>query len=222
MTPQASAFRNPPHDPAAVARAILSDSSRYHLALSHVRVRPKSWLQNGFEWVRDRYDALVHALAAHVHVSRTESFALGGLVIAVLAVVMGVAAFRLLRELNPETVRPARTNAIESGPDARALYARSLRAAQAGQFARATTLLFAAAVAGLDLRGTLRGDPSATVGEFRRALRARDATLLPKFDAIARPFTAAAYAERSIDEAEWTSARAAFAQLVAEVPGDAE
>ncbi len=214
MTPAA-------HDPAALARAILADSSRYHLALNHARARPKSWLQLAFEWVRDRYEALMHALTAHVHVSGTASMISGALIIAALACVLGLAAFRLLRELNPETRIAARTRAIENRPDAHALYARSLQAAQERQFARATMLLYAAAVAGLDLRGTLQGDPSATVGEFRRTLRALDATLLPQFDAIALPFAAAAYAERSIDEAEWKRARAAFAQLLTEVAGNA-
>jgi hypothetical protein len=71
-------------------------------------------------------------------------------------------------------------------------------------------LLFAATVVALDLRGVVTEDPSATVGDLRRALRSRQTELVPPFDAVAAPFVASAYAERAVEPADWERAHAAF------------
>ena len=91
---------------------------------------------------------------------------------------------------------------LELGRNARALYVQACTLAAGGNYAQAARLLFVAAVTALDLRGLMRDDASATVGELRRALRARDGALVPPFDEIAGPFVTAAYAERDVVAAE--------------------
>lgn len=205
----------PAHDPSALARAIVA-GARFHLGVQHVRPRPKSWLAIAWDWVRDRYSALIDAFNAHVHVSHAAGIVTGDLALAAIAALLVVVAVRLLRELVPGNRAGSHGVAIDPLPDAFAVYDRSVRAAAAGEYARAIALLFNATVAALGLRGVVSGDASATVGEFERTLSARGPALAAPFETIARAFTAAAYAQTPIGEAEWTRARDAFARLLRE------
>ena len=54
---------------------------------------------------------------------------------------------------------------------------------------------------------------SATVGDVRRDLRGRQATLMPQFDTVAAPFVRRAYAERAIGVQDWNRAQASFIAL---------
>jgi hypothetical protein len=82
-----------------------------------------------------------------------------------------------------------------------------------GEYGTAALLLFGATVALLDGRGAVAASRSATVGDLRRELRARDAPLVAAFDAVAAPFVEKAYAERRVDEPQWHRARDAFVVL---------
>jgi hypothetical protein len=98
-------------------------------------------------------------------------------------------------------------------PSPRALYQQACDAANRRDYGNAALLLFAATVALLDRQGAVEADRSATVGDFRRALRTRNAALIPSFDAVAAPFVQRAYAERAVGEAQWQTARSAFESL---------
>ena len=65
----------------------------------------------------------------------------------------------------------------------------------------------------LDLRGVVHDDPSATVNDLRRALRARNAAAEGPFVDIARAFSSAAYAEERLDEPALNAAREAYDRL---------
>ncbi len=214
MTPYAVP-PSPPVDPKTLARTILSDTRRYQLTRPHAVPHAESWLERVLDWVNGFWERLIRALAAHVHVSKGAGLTIGHVVLALFAVAFVVLAARLLAPLLSGTGSAAAPGgATETSPDANALYRSSLDAAARGDLARAAALLFASAVAALDLRGVVREDAGTTVGEFRRELRARDARLLPAFDEIARPFTAAAYAERRITREEWEGGRRALLALL--------
>jgi hypothetical protein len=108
--------------------------------------------------------------------------------------------------------------ALTERADAQALYAQALTSAERGEYAAAARWLFRAMLALLDLRGSVRDDLSATVGELRRRLRDREGTSVPAFDAVASAFVAGTYAERPLDAAQWERARKAYADLARETP----
>ena len=102
---------------------------------------------------------------------------------------------------------------MEETPAPTALYRLACAAASRADYGGAALLLFAATVALLDREGAVDGSSSATVGDLRRELRARNAALIGAFDTVAGPFVQKAYAERAIDEPQWDRARHAFVTL---------
>jgi len=211
-----SAVREPPRDPGTLARTILSDTSRYHLARVQMAKRPKNWLERAWDWIALQWSRLLRALFSKVRVPARASTAIGDAVEFVFIALLVLAFAKIFRVLRWRANARAPLAPGSEIPDARALYDRSLAAAADGVLTHAIELLFAAAVATLDRRGLTRYAPSSTVGDFRRDLRARDASLVGTFDAIAAPFTAAVYAERPPNEADWARARAAFLLLQTE------
>jgi hypothetical protein len=59
----------------------------------------------------------------------------------------------------------------------------------------------------------LRDDRSATVGDFRRALRDREEALTPSFDAVSSAYVVAAYAREPVNASQWERAREAYVSL---------
>lgn len=208
-------MKQPPHDIVRAVRQELAWPGRYHLHVT--RGVQRSWLQIAFQWLWDRWVELQHAIAARLHVGPTGATLLGdGLILAAVVLFAYVAA-RLLMTIQAEHLQAVEAHEIGSQRSAHLLARAAADAAQNGDYARAIRLLFAAAVTLLDLRGVVRDDASATVNELRRALHARSAGADEPFLAIARAYTAAAYAEERIDEDAWTGAQAAYARLSAAV-----
>ena len=136
--------------------------------------------------------------------------AIGDILIGFAVLALVFAVIRLLAEFQIDRRRAAAVEALNPARDARKLYERATAAALRGDLTAASRLLFAAAVVALDLRGVVAEDPSATVGDLRRALRSRQNELVPPFDAVAAPFVASTYAERAVEAADWERAHAAF------------
>jgi hypothetical protein len=165
---------------------------------------------------------LIDAFSHHVHVAPNVSIAFGDLLIAIAVGVVAVVAIRLALGIARDQNRSAGgARTLPQRTDADALYARSVRAAQEGDFGEAASLLFRAALAALDLRGVLHDDPSRTVNETRAAVRVHAPQCVSSFDTIARAFTAAFYADEPISPEQWDAARKAFAQLTMQVRADA-
>ena len=194
-------------------RAELATPGRYHLA--QMRAVHRSWLQIALQWLSDRYADLLHALQSRLHVGSNAVSAFGDVIVIACIIVLGVVGARLLIALQVERAR--RSSAIAIGPprSAHAIARAAGEAATSGDYPRASRLLFAAAVTLLDLRGVLHDDPSATVNDLRRALRARNASAEAPFVEIARAFSAAAYAEQHLDASAWETARSAYERLSA-------
>jgi len=108
---------------------------------------------------------------------------------------------------------------LSESPDPGALYELSRQAAELGDYRAAVALLFAAAMRRLERLGFAREDPSRTVNEWRRELRGTQPAVLPAFDAIARPFVAAYYAETPVERGQWMEAHDAFIALPVERAG---
>lgn len=199
----------------ALAQRELSVPGRYQLATPVVApVRGEPWWLRAWAAVRDWWSKLWRALFAHAHLGRQTTIAIGDVLIALVALVLIVVALRLVRDLQLERSRANRNaQPLVELPDAQTLYRRACDAAARGDYGGAALLLFAATIALLDKRGAIALTSSATVGELRRDLRARDAALLEPFDTVAAPFVQRAYADRPITPVEWEHAQQAFETL---------
>lgn len=209
----------PPIDPHTLARRIVAEP-RFRIAV--VRPKPKTWWDVFTQWLGDRWHQLLDAFSHHVHVGPKVSVAIGDVLIALAIGIVVVAGIRLALGMTRDRERSAlRSRALPQSAGAQDLYARSLRAAERADYVAAATLLFRAALAALDLQGTVHDDPSRTVNECRAAVRAFAPACVAPFDIIARTFTDALYADAPVSIEQWSTARNAFAQLSAQVPADA-
>jgi len=154
----------------------------------------------------------MHALFGRVHIGAPGP-AIGDVLLIALVLVVIVVLVRLL--MGAVRIGTAKTAyaAAQNAPDAGVLHELSLTAAARGDYSLAIVLLFRAALAALDVQGVVHDEPSRTVNECRRAVRAKAPPLAEAFDAIARPFTAVLYAEQPVTEGQWRSALQAFARF---------
>lgn len=201
----------------AAAAAELAHHGRYHLTPPKTAARQKSLWERAMDWIGKQWDRLWNALFGKVKVSQNERGAFGDLALAIVLLALIVAIVRLLAGVQIERAARRGGSHEELGAQrsARALYWEAVALADRGDYGHAVRVLFMAAVTALDLRGVVRDDAGATVGELRRELRARDARLAEPFDRVANPFVTAAYAESPIGDAEWQRARDAYADLTA-------
>lgn len=93
------------------------------------------------------------------------------------------------------------------------LHAAAVSAARDGAYARAIALLFHASLLQLDRTRSVQYDAARTPGEYRRLVRAKAPPIASDFDALARVFTLAAFADARVDEADWTAARSSYRSL---------
>lgn len=204
----------PRADLQALAQRELSAPSYRLKAPVVATVRGEPWWLRAWDAFSDWWSKLWRTLFAHARLGRRTTLAIGDLLIALVALVLIVVAFRLVRELQIERSRANRNaQPLTELPDAATLHRRACEAAARADYGAAALLLFAATIALLDKRGAIALTSSATVGELRRDLRTRDAALLEPFDTVAAPFVQRAYADRHITLDEWASARKAFEAL---------
>ncbi len=204
----------------ALVRRELSVPGRYRLA-APATAQP-SWWAAAWAWAAERWSAFWHAVFGRVHVGKETAATLGDVLLAIVALVLVVTAVRLLRNLH--IARAARSGArselLGDALSSRVLYDRACEAGSRGDYATAALLLFRATVLLLDRNGALAADDSATVGDVRRELRARNAALLAPFDDVAMPFVQTAYAERPPEEPQWRDARTAYILLASQYHPD--
>ncbi|MBV8155681.1 MAG: hypothetical protein JO029_11290 [Candidatus Eremiobacteraeota bacterium] len=195
----------------ALAARELSDGARYRRKNVAPQPPPNPpWWQRALAWLGERWNEFWRLVFGRVHVGSRTTAAIGDVVLAVAILAFIYGATRLLVGMGYRRSRAAASRAIEAAPDAAALYARACDAAAQGDYAHATRLLFRSTLTLLDLRGAVRDDASATVGDVRRSLRRSDASIVPSFDAVAAAFVAGTYAERPIGAQEWYRARDAY------------
>lgn len=209
----------PPIDPRELARKIVAEP-RFRVTV--VRPKPKTWWDVLMQWLGDRWHQLIDAFSRHVHVAPRVSVAIGDILIALAVLIVIAFGIRLGLGIAREQREPAaRSRALPHNPDAQSLYAESRRAADRGDYTAATSLLFRAALAALDLQGIVHDDPSRTVNECRAAVRECAPQSTAAFDTIARAFTAALYADAPVSAQQWSAARGAFVELASHGRADA-
>lgn len=202
----------PPHDPAALARDILTQP-RFRVQAPAAR----TWWDVLRHWLGERWNQLVDAFSQHVHIGARTSVAFGDVLIAVIVALIVAVAARMLIGIAREGTAAARGAAapLDAALDPAALHDAALRAAARGAYAAAIAHEFRAALATLDARGVLRDDPARTVNECRRDVRARAPRIAGAFESMARAFTAAVYAEDRIDAGVWSEVERAYAAFTA-------
>ncbi|MGB6517891.1 MAG: hypothetical protein WBE79_05210 [Candidatus Cybelea sp.] len=192
----------------------LAVPGRYRLASPPAAVSEPWWMRV-WEWLSQRWQRLWNAIFARVHVGRAAAASIGDVLLVLLGLLLIFVVVRLLMNFHlARSTALLESTPLEGRPSPRALYKEACSAANRGDYGGAAVLLFAATVALLDRQGTVEAARSATVGDFRRALRRRNAALIPSFDAVAAPFVQRAYAERAVDELQWRRAREAFESLL--------
>lgn len=203
--------RHPPLDPKTLAHTILSEK-RFRVTIPTTH---RSVLEIVWDWLRDLWSRLADAFFSHVHIGNRAGVTIGFVVetLLVAAVIFMIVrlAFGAVRDARHPRSAPA--HPLAERPEPQVLYAQSRRAAAQGDYRAAIALIFQAALLRLERLGLVREDPSRTVNECRRSVAAREPAVAPVFDAIARPFTAAFYAELPVVQAQWRAAHDAYITL---------
>lgn len=195
--------------------AELSVPGRYQLRVAAgAAPQPKTWWEQLLSWLGDRWNALMRALFGRAHINPQAAAFIGDLIIALLLLAVAAAAIRVLVVYGRRGQPAASVRALTPAADAATLYAMASQRADRAEYTAAGQLLFRATLALLDVRGAVRDDASATVGEIRRRIGARD--VVGAFDAVAAMFVAGTYAERPLDAAQWERARDAYLSLARE------
>jgi len=215
MVPRGRA--DPVPDLGALAQRELATPGRYQLAQRNLAT-PEPWWSRIWAWIAGRWQKLWDGLFSRVHVGREAAASLGDALLAIVALILLITIVSLVRNIQIARAESskARAEPLGDAPSTAELYRRACDAASGGDYGAAALLLFAATVALLDSKGALAASRSATVGDLRRQLRARDANLVERFDAVAAPFVQRAYAERAIGEPQWNRARFAYQELLTE------
>jgi hypothetical protein len=202
-----------PPDLRVLAERELAVPGRYRLA-SSAAVVSEPWWMRAWEWFSERWQRLWNAIFARVHVGRAAAASIGDVLLVLVGLLLIFVVVRLLMNFHlARSTALVESTPLEGRPSPRALYKEACNAASRGDYGGAAVLLFAATIALLDRQGAVEAARSATIGDFRRALRRRNAALIPSFDAVAAPFAQRAYAERAVDELQWGHAREAFESL---------
>jgi hypothetical protein len=197
----------------ALADRELATRGRYQLS-KPIQTFNEPWWLRAWRWVLDRWQRFWNAIFGRVHVGKEQAASIGDVLLVAVGLLLIVVLIRLLRNLRiAGSQARMRAEPLTESPTPRALYKQACEAASDGDYGGAALLLFAATVALLDRQGAIHLTSSATVGDLRRTLRARNASLVDVFDTVAAPFVQQAYAERPVNESQWDRARAAFLAL---------
>jgi hypothetical protein len=200
----------------AMAQSELAFPGRYDLRDSAAKAPTPSPFDRFMQWLGDRWNAFWSGLFGHATLATGAAEAVGYLILLAIAIGLVLLAVRFFSDLQIERAgRGTAFTPLENQRNAHALYLQACSLAQNASYEEAVQRLFLAAITALDLRGVLRDNPSATVGDMRRILRSRNAALIPSFDGVAAPFVDATYAETAIADAAWMQAKDAYARLTA-------
>lgn len=206
-----------PAQPIALTLAAILAQSAYHQKESATEAQPhKSLLERFAEWLAGLLDRLFSGLFRAASGAPLIGRLLTILMIAVIALIIVLVAYRLARYVLSLRRRRASEDGgelIARRQDPAELYAQARSAAALGQYARAISLAFRASLFLLDANGFIDYDPARTAGEYRRAVRRARASAAPPFDELAQTFTLATYAELPVGEGDWNTADFAYGRL---------
>ncbi len=205
----------PSRDAAAAAAAILAQKAYQTGGTGPAPPPHQSILEKILLWLGERLSDLFRIVFG-----ATAKIPAIGAIVAVLyiALIAAVAAYLIFLLVSLLVRRRRHIPADEGTPlpqtvEPDALYELGAAAAARGQYAQAVALLFQACLHVLDRSGKLPYDASLTAGEYRRAVRRSLAAASPPFDAIAKTFVLAAFAQRPISKEEFMAADDAYRSL---------
>ena len=201
----------------ALAQRELSIPGRYQSPAARAPVEREPWWLRAWDWIAGRLQKFWQAFFRRVHVGREAAASIGDVLLVAVALLLILVVVRLLLNLQPARAasRASSESLVEQATPG-VLYEQACTAANRGDYGNAALLLFAAMVALLDRHGAMDANSSATVGDLRRELRARNAAIVESFDAVAGPFVQKAYADRAVDEPQWKRANDAYLALSGE------
>jgi hypothetical protein len=210
----AHAAAAPPPSPVGSTLAAILANPAYHERESSAQAQVhKSWWQRFVEWLvgifSRLFEGIANAAGGVPFLGQILVVLVMGL-IAVLVLLMGYRIARYVLSLRRVRTSDEAGEPIAADEPADALYARARAAAASGRFGAAVALVFRAGLLQLDVRGVIPYDAARTAGEYRRSVRRRCAPAAAPFDALARSFTLAAYAESPVDERDWRGADDAY------------
>ncbi len=198
----------PPIDPALAARTELATPFRYQLQTQPPA--PEPWWLRAWDWISN----FLSRLFSHASGGHAIGALLGDVLIAaIVALTLYLFARLILIATSRRRHADAAIEALSAERDEHRLAREAFAAAERGDIGLAVRLLFAAAVTLLDLRGAIRDDVSATVGDLRRAVRPLGDGVAAPFGEIASAYVTSVYAERPVEAAAWSRAYAAYRSL---------
>jgi Domain of unknown function (DUF4129) len=200
----------PPNDPSLLAHQILSQA-RFRMRIA--RSGHAGWWDAFVGWITRVWHALLGAFAQRLHVGGKTSIVAGDLLLAIVAGLVVLFAVRLLLTYVRAQELSVSETALAPHVAAQTLYGQALQLAEQADYSAAAAMLFRACLAALDLQGIVHDERSRTVNECLAQLRERAPQLTVPFDALARIFTAAIYADTPVTGAQWNAARQAYLQL---------
>jgi hypothetical protein len=213
LSPSAKWSAPPAALPVLAAREL--SNPRYRLGAPKGRTRTGlPWWLELWRWVAERWSAFWHRVFGPVRIGSAQAVVVGDVLLVLAAAAVFAAALRLFGGLMLERAPGGAGQALPAtAAGAQHWYAGACERAGHGDYASAAQWLFAAALASLSAQGLVDEDRSRTVGEFRSALAEQQAGLLPAFDAVARAFVAATYAQTAVAAAQWDRARDGYLAL---------
>jgi hypothetical protein len=198
-----------PHgDPRDVARAIVADP-RFHGSTSEGASAP-SLIDRILAWLGERFMDLMHTIGHALGARTPLNFAIGFIVLALIAATVVVLAVRFVRLPARRPRAPHANVGMTQTVTSAELVRQALAAARNERWHEAASALVRAALHALDEGGRLRFDPSRTPGEARRLLHD------PAFDVFEREATTALFAEHAATSERFARLRTAYADAFGE------
>lgn len=198
-------------NPTAVTQAILADPIFRHPP--HPRAgapEPSAWdrlLQRIGKAINGFLKAIFHRSVAR----DATSSALGLVAIALAGLLLMLLVARIVRRgIGGPPIGVSMSGRSTSDES---LFADAERAAERGDFERATAYAFDAAVRRLDRANVVPFDPARTPEEYRRAVHRVRTSLDEPFGVVARAFVLAVYGRRPPDAHSWSRIKSAYDEL---------
>ncbi|MDP9016798.1 MAG: DUF4129 domain-containing protein [Candidatus Eremiobacteraeota bacterium] len=200
-------------DARRVVETILADHKTFRLHTATQKPAPQSWFDRLTAWLGERWRALMDALFGRVKFSSGAGVAIGDvfLLLAMLGFVLLVGRI-IVRYAGRSSINDG-AHSVDLTQDPGTLFSRACREAEEERYRVAITTVFAAAVCLLDRRGLLRGVPSETVGQLRRAVSSSSNAAAEPFATLCALLTQTIYADEQAGPQDWARAQSAYEQL---------
>jgi hypothetical protein len=201
----------PRADARSVAAQVLADPA-YHKPATAPAPPPKQTIwEKILVWIGRQLARLFGGLVEAAQGAPLIGTIFAIVLIALAALGVGYVAYRVADGFVVRRLRiVSEGEALPVDASAADLYASACAAAKDGRYAHAIGLLFRSSLMLLDGAGRVPYDATRTAGEYRRLVQRRARGIATPFEALARAFTLAAFAEAPVGPPDWADAQAAY------------